>query len=129
MTVPSVPPPFDAEWVRCRPWIEAALAAGGEAVTIDEVEAAVRRGDAHLLAAVDAAVVSQICNRGREFNIYLAGGSLARLKTMVPDLERMAKALGCTHLSILGRRGWERTFLTREMGYTPTAVLLVKEVA
>lgn len=47
---------------------------------------------------------------------------------MLPDIEAFARTAGCRLITILGRRGWERTFLTREAGYKAVAVLLGKEL-
>lgn len=117
-----------SEWERCRPWLEAALHRGGDPTTIDEVWEAVQAGRCHFWPAIDSAVVTQLCSKGRELNIYLAGGRIERLREMLPSLEAFGKALGCQIVTILGRRGWERTFLTREMGYAPVATLLGKEL-
>lgn len=119
---------FEREWRRCSPWIEAALHAGGDGTTLEDVYQAVVSGRMHFWPALDAAVVTQLCSRGQELNIYLAGGSLERLREMLHSLEAFGTAMGCKIVTILGRPGWARSFLTRDAGYRHVASLLGKEL-
>jgi hypothetical protein len=39
-----------------------------------------------------------------------------QIEAIVDEIERWAKALGCTRLRLMGRRGWKRRFKWRETG-------------
>jgi hypothetical protein len=117
------------EWARCRRWLDAALHRGGDTQTLDDVFARVYDGTYQFWPTPDAAVVTQIIpGRDKEFNIYLAGGSMARLEHMMPVLERYAQSQDCTIVTVLGRRGWERSFLCQKLGYKPVATLYGKDL-
>ena len=117
------------EWERCTPWLEAALHRGGDTLTLAEVKHRIAMGQYQFWPALDSAVVTQVI-RGveDEFNILLAGGNLQTLQQMLPHLERYGRDMGCSLVTVLGRRGWERTFLCREAGYRPVATLYGKRL-
>lgn len=116
--------------MRCRHWIEAALHHGGDTLTMDEVQARIRAGQYQFWPLPDSAIVTQVIPgaKGVEMNILLAGGELHTLELAMPTLESYAKARGATLITILGRLGWGRSFLTRTMGYKPVALLLGKQL-
>lgn len=117
---------FEQEWARCAPWIEAALHRGGDTLTLDEVKARVLRLEMQFWPAPEGAVISQVIPPGQEFNILLAGGTMEQLEAMMPSLEQFAGNIGCTLITVLGRRGWERSFLTQRFAYKPVATLYGK---
>lgn len=59
-------------------------------------------------------------------NFFLAGGNMAELKAMTPSIEQWARDRGCTSAYLTGRKGWEKTWLTRDGGYTPRLVVFEK---
>jgi hypothetical protein len=61
-----------------------------------------------------------------QLHFFLAGGRLEELMAMVPLVEEWGKSRGCTRASLIGRRGWERTFLVRS-GWKQDLVLLEKQ--
>lgn len=117
-------------WERCVPLLEAAMHRGGDVLTLDDVRARILDGQYQLWQGPDSAIVTQLIAgaKERELNILLAGGSLDTLEDMLPALERFAQLNGCAVMTILGRLGWMRSFLTREHGYRPVAVLLGKRL-
>jgi len=122
-------PEFESEWERCKPWLDAALHRGGDTLTIDEVKSRVLSEQYQVWFALDSAAVTQVI-RGTtdEFNILLAGGTMDTLEAMLPYMEQYGRDMGCSLVTVLGRRGWERTFLCREAGYTPVATLYGKRL-
>lgn len=120
---------FVKEWDRCAPWLDAALHRGGDTLTLNDVFDRVQRGLYHFWPAEDAAAVTQIIPGKRtEFNVLLGGGNMDTLKPMLEEMERFARAAGCVLMTILGRRGWERTFVTREAGFKPISTLYGKDL-
>jgi hypothetical protein len=46
---------------------------------------------------------------------------------MRPLIEQWGKSIGCSRVSLAGRKGWERTFLKDE-GYEPKWFILCKDL-
>lgn len=118
---------FDAEWARCSPWIEAALAHANGTHELADVRDAVMRGEAIFWAGEKAAMVTEmnVYPRIRTFNFWLAGGDLAELRDIMrPRAEAYYKALGCKAATITGRPGWARA-----LGYEPLHYTCAKELA
>ncbi len=123
-------PATDPEWLRCKGWIEAALHRGGDTLTIEDVEERLASGQYVFWPALDSAMVTQVC-KGRlenELNILLAGGRMGTLEAMLPSVEKFGRDMGCSLITVLGRKGWERSFVTQRAGYKTIAVLLGKRL-
>lgn len=99
-----------------RPYIEAALHYSGGTHTFDDVCDAVAAGTMQLWPGVASAIVTEILTtpRKRCLNVFLAGGNLAELEVMTPGVLAWGRERGCTSAVFTGRKGWERTFLTRD---------------
>lgn len=87
------------------------------------------QGRRQFWSAPDCAIVTGLTGPDLTIcNIYLAGGTLASLEHKLPAIEQFAREAGCTQMTILGRLGWQRTFLTRTAGYDTIAMLYTKEL-
>jgi len=117
-----------SEWERLLPFLESALEFSHD-TDMDTVKRAVLSGDAHFWPAVDSAMVTELDTTGKSLHIRLYGGTMERLREMLPSVEAFGQALGCTRVTLTGRRGWERTALARERSYRPVAVLLQKDIS
>lgn len=111
---------LDAEWERCRPYLEAALRRGGRhsGDNIEAVKADVYSGRAHLWPGRESAVVTCF---SRDLHFWLAGGSLPELIKGHADAEHFARLNGCERMTMIGRPGWERVMAP--LGYKPLVVL------
>jgi hypothetical protein len=99
------------EWQRCRPWIEAALHYCHETHTIEDIEDGLARNQYVLWPGRQSAVITEIWQypQARFLHIPWAGGDLDELREMVKRLLRpYAYLMGCSRITITGRRGWER---------------------
>ena len=125
------------EWVRCRPWIEAALPYCYGTHSIEDVERQIAEGRLQFWPGERCAVVTEIVEypRLRALNIFLVGGdprsepgaSLDELlEKMEPAVIAWAKALGCTRVAQTGRRGWSRVL--KPLGYETTLSVMLKEI-
>jgi hypothetical protein len=119
-----------SEWNRLKHHIEAALHRGGDTLTIEDVEARIRSGQYTFWPGIDSAVVTQVIigSTETELNILLAGGTLSELEKMMPHLENYGRDMGCSLVTVLGRLGWDRSFLTKRLGYKPVALLIGKRL-
>lgn len=117
------------EWNRCRGWIEAALEHTGGTHTIDDVREAIEARQAFVLAGKRSALVCEVQTfpRLQSFHVWLAGGDLAELRSSQPQLEDYARRLGCSRISIAGRRGWVRAI--EDLGYREKYTTIVKEIS
>jgi hypothetical protein len=115
---------------RARPYIQAALRYAKGTHTYEDVVAAVERGDMQFWSGLSSAIITEIIAQPqcRVLNFFLAGGNRAELELLYPAVERWGRMMGCTRAAMLGRKGWERTFLTQKEGWHTTLVAYEKEL-
>ncbi len=113
-----------ADFARCRPFLEEALALAGTH-DISDVVQGIADGIFHFWPGEKCAAVTQIYQypRARYLHIFIAGGDLQELLGMVPLFKSWARHLGCTKLTLCGRPGWEKA-----LGWTRGAVVLSTQV-
>lgn len=102
-----------------RSYIEAALQYAGGTHTFEDVTAGVAEGRMQFWPGVRSAIITELLEspRARTLHFFLAGGDLAELEAMEPLVIAWGKTQGCTAASMVGRKGWERTFLTQRAGW------------
>ena len=61
-------------------------------------------------------------------HLFLAAGNLDELETLYVEAERYGREQGCHYITVLGRQGWERSFLTKNHGFKVMCTELIKEV-
>ena len=113
-----------------REQIEAALGYAGGTHTFEDVRAGVEAGTLLYWPGVRSAVITEIIQypQRRVLNFFLAGGDLAELEAMYPIIMQYGRAQGCSSAVLSGRKGWERSFFVRTEGWTPTLVVLEKQL-
>lgn len=96
-------------------FIEDALRQGWQGHTYEDVCRGVEEGDMQAWTSKHAIIITQIIlfPKFKQFYIFLAGGNLAELEAMSPTLEAWAKEQGCKRAVLIGRPGWQRTYLAR----------------
>lgn len=99
-----------SEWIRCKPWIEAALQYADGTHTIDDIEDGIEKGLFQFWSGRSSAVVTELIDypRKRELNFFLVGGDLGELKLMEPLISMWAREQGCQRVRAGGRKGFER---------------------
>ena len=77
----------------------------------------------------NSAVVTQvqIFPRMRVLHIFLAAGDLADLEIITPRIQKFAEDMGCQKITLTGRKGWSRTFVSK-FNMKPTHYWLSTEV-
>lgn len=110
--------------------IEEALVYTGGTHTFDDVRLGVDEGRLQYWPGVHSAIVTEIIDypQKRALNFFLAGGIQAELEVMYPLIEAWGKEQGCEVATTTGRKGWERSFITRRAGFTPTLVVFEKSL-
>lgn len=117
----------EAEWARCRQWIEAAVAYCGGTHDIGDVEEAIAAGEAQFWPGRACAVVTEITEfpKFSGLHFWLCGGDMDELvKEMRPAIEAWGAAQGCTRFTTAGRQGWQRVM--KSCGYEPLWNICVK---
>jgi hypothetical protein len=114
---------------RLRIQIESALEYSGGTHGFDDIADGVQDGRFQLWPGIKSVVITEIIvyPRLKDLHYFLAGGDLDELKQMRPYIERWGKDLGCTRVSLAGRKGWYKTFL-RDEGYEPKWFIMSKEL-
>ena len=118
-----------SEWLRCRPWIEAALPYARGTHTIEDIEAGIARGQFVFWSGQKSAIITEIIEypRARVMHYFLLGGDLTELvEFMEPRITHWAKTQGCNAVSGAGRRGFERVFA--RSGFKPAWTVIFKEI-
>lgn len=116
------------EWDRCKPWIEAALEYAGGTHTIEDVERNVLSGRMALIARERSAYVVELITypRLKTLHVFLSGGDLDDIKAFDPQMDAIARSLGCSRITIAGRRGFARAL--KGLGYVEKWSVLAKEI-
>ena len=114
---------------RLRHHVEAALEYSGGTHHFADVREMVEQNKLQLWPAVNSVVLTEIIvyPRLKNLHYFLAGGDLDELSRMRPMIESWGQSIGCTRVSLAGRRGWAKTFLKDE-GYSPQWTVLAKEL-
>lgn len=112
--------------------LQAALKHTNGTHTITDVWNAIENGQAQLWSGVNSVIVTEIVTYPtvplRKINVWLAGGNLEEIEEMMPPIVEWAKKhKKCTRASLIGRRGWSKSFLKRA-GWRETQVIMECEL-
>lgn len=115
------------------PNLEAALAHSPDPdETLVDVWHKLTASDAYQLwVRGDATFVTHLVQEraGLTLHFWLAAGTMAGCRALLPLAESFARDLGCVSMTLTGRVGWMRSFLTRDEQWAPQLVHLAKELA
>lgn len=98
-------------WARCTEHLQPALDFWHGLHRMEDVHAAIERGDAQLWPMPTGTLVTEIReypSGGRIVNFWLAGGTLGTLVGAEPIIADWAREQGCHAAQIIGRKGWAR---------------------
>lgn len=111
-----------------RALIESALEYGNGSHGFDDIKRMVASGECHFWPAPNSVIVTEIITQPRRkcLNMFLAAGRLVELEAMTPLILEWGKENGCTHASLAGRKGWERTFLSHTGWHRSHSIIMEK---
>ena len=114
---------------RLRHHVEAALEYSGGTHHFEDILEMVKDSRLQVWPANESIVLTEIIvyPRLKNLHYFLAGGDLDELSRMRPLIESWGRSVGCTRVTLAGRRGWAKTFLQDE-GYSPQWSVLAKEL-
>lgn len=103
------------EFERCKGWLSAALEYSNGTHDIDDIWDGVEAGRFQLWPGKNSAVITEVYTypKKRVFHIFLAGGDLSELLDIWDSIEIYAKVIGCSSLSVSGRKGWIKVLESR----------------
>lgn len=95
--------------------LAAALDYAGGTYIVDDVLDRVAKGDAQAWYGPRSVVITEIIEhpRKRVLHFFLAAGIMAEIEVMAPLILAWGKERGCTGATLIGRKGWQRSFLAR----------------
>lgn len=107
-----------------------ALAHSGDTHTPDDVLRGVAAGDFQLWTGDASVIVTEIIRypRRTDLHMFLAAGDMAELRQMQHPIFAWAKGEGCTRATLTGRKGWDRSPLVTQDGWTPEWTTCVKSL-
>ncbi len=111
----------EAEFERCWPWMEAALAEGAflhngkvwPSHNKEHVWERIVKGKCFFWPGKDCVIITEILTSPtgiKSHHTWLAGGKLEEIVTMMPKIEAWGRKHGCHRQTGSGRRGWLRAF-------------------
>ena len=114
---------------RLRHHVEAALEYSGGTHHFEDILEMVKDSRLQVWPAKESIVLTEIIvyPRLKNLHYFLAGGDLDELSRMRPLIESWGRSVGCTRVTLAGRKGWAKTFLQDE-GYRPLWSVLAKEL-
>lgn len=119
----------NADWLRCKPYIQAALDQGNGFETIADVEQMIDAGTYMFWPGAKSAAVTEFSHfrQRKVLTVVHGGGDLSELTDLIePILADYAKRTGCDGIMGTGRRGWERVFERR--GYRLAWIVMLKDL-
>ena len=78
----------------------------------------------------DSTIITEVLETPlrRTLNFFLAEGTMPELRAVVPAILDWARMHGCTHASLIGRKGWSRVAWLKESGWTEGGVIMEREL-
>lgn len=108
--------------------IEAALEYSGGTHIYEDVERGILDGRMQIWPGKKSAAVTEVVEYARKkvLHIFLAGGDMEELVDMIDSAEAWGRTLGCTALTMSGRKGWERALAPH--GFKPVMIVMERTI-
>lgn len=122
-------PPWLTELLRLKKHVEAALEYAGGTHELCDIAAGLDCGQFQMFTGPDSIVVTEFIEypRKKALHIFLAGGHLDELERLLKPVEGFARRAGCSRVSLCGREGWGRSFMSKA-GYKPNSRVMYKDL-
>lgn len=116
---------------RFRAGIESALLYGGQTHRFEDIQAAVESGQMVAWPGERSVVITEIVlnpNGRKDLHLFLAAGNEKELKDLHALILDWGRTEGCERATIIGRHGWSRSWLTKDLGWMPTLTVFEKPI-
>lgn len=116
------------ELVRCKVWIENALAYSGDTHSFDDIALGVLCHRYQLWPLENSCAVTEFVTypKQKHFHVFLAGGTLNEILELNETFAQFARANNCTAMTIAGRPGWEK--ILDKLGWDYQFTTLKREI-
>ena len=110
--------------------LERALYYTGGTHDLDDLKAAAEAGEIQVWPGINSVMLTKIVDspRKRELVFFLAAGQMAEIKRLYHVVIDYGRDQGCERAVFVGRKGWDRSFLTKDEGWRPTHMVFSKEL-
>lgn len=97
---------------------------------MDDIYHAIICHDFQFWTTENSALITQVQYYPKKLvlHLFLAAGNLDELEELYLEAEAYARKEGCSYITILGRQGWEKSFLTKNHNFKVICSELMKEV-
>lgn len=109
--------------------IESALAYGDRLYDLADVTAMVAAGQLQAWPGPASILITEVVDRPRDrvLHFFLAAGRMPEIRAMTPHiLDWGTSVRSCTKATLIGRRGWQRSFLASD-GWTARDVVYMEK--
>lgn len=108
--------------------IESALAYASGTHTFEDVAQEVEDGRAQFWPGPHSVIITQIDEepQGHTLHFFLAAGTSAELRAMEPGILEWGRGQGCVRARLVGRKGWERSFL-KDTGWVNSGLIIMEK--
>ena len=116
-------------FAQVEPQIKRALEYSGGTHTSEDIFIGIAEGYFQLWAKNGSVGITEIIHspRVKTLNVFLTAGRMEDVKATFPEVEKYARQAQCDRITLLGRKGWAKSFLKDE-GFEPKAELLAKDL-
>jgi hypothetical protein len=85
-------------------------------------------GTAQFWPAPNSCIVTKLIDlpQHSEILVWLAAGDTAEMRAAIPHIEAWAKSEGCVKATLVGRKGWAKSFL-RDIGWVVTDDIIMEK--
>lgn len=113
-------------WEDYRKQIEGALKYSGGTHTFEDIMHGVADGSMQAWVNGDTIAITEIIvyPRAKALHVFLAGGNKEKLFDMIDTAWEWGQSIGCTKMTLAGRKGW--TKLMGKYGFKTTLTVMEK---
>lgn len=116
-------PPVDHYW----PIIYTALTNCDESVNLTELKESLEAGTTVFWPiTMNSVILTQIS--GRTLHFFVAAGIAHEVRSAVPAIEEYGRSMGCDTASLIGRKGWARSWLTGDEWEVAPLIVMKKSL-
>lgn len=111
-----------------RAHIAEALAYAGDTHSVDDVATMIAAGSLQLWPGPASVLVTEIVEypKHKALHFFLAAGRMATVRALSEIALDWGRQQGCTRATLVGRKGWSRSFLTSR-GWTVSPVICMEK--
>ncbi len=112
-----------------RHYIESALRYADYSHDFADICAMIDSGQLDFWPGTNSVVITEILSYPKysALNLFLGAGDVHEIEDAVARAEVFARFAGCDRVVMTGRRGWERSFLTKKADYSAKLVVFEKK--